>query len=334
MYFCKVCNSRKIDTFTVKEKQYAILDEFKYLHCLECGSLMIKDIPNNLSKYYPTDYYSFAETKLINTPLTIKKWLRSKYWQYIISKEQKNIVGYLINLFRKPENDMLADIISKTDIYPKSKVIDIGCGNGDLLKRFYQVGYWNILGLDPNINHDIYYEEKKLVLKAKVENYAKEEEKLYDLIMFHHSFEHMPNPEEILETIKRISHKETRYLIRIPLSNSYAFEKYRENWSGLDAPRHLFIYSEQGMRIMLENHNFEILEIIYDSTEYQFWASEQYMQNISLVEERSYWIDKSKSIFSEQDILNFRKKAKKLNQEKKGDTAAFIFKLKSSTPEV
>ena len=97
----------------------------------------------------------------------------------------------------------------------------------------------------------------------------------------------------------------------------------------MDAPRHLYIYSEKGIRIMLEKHNFEILDVIYDSTEYQFWASEQYLQNISLIDEKSYGVNKSKSIFLEQDIVNFLDKAKKLNKEKRGDAAAFIFKLKS-----
>ncbi len=328
MCFCKVCNSNKIDIITVKEMQFGMLDEFEYLHCLECGSLIIKDIPNNLSKYYPVNYYSFKEEQLIDNSFILKKWLRGKYWQYVISPKSKNLAGYIINLLKKPRKDTLFHIIGKTNINLKSRIIDIGCGSGSLLKKLHQFGYSNVLGLDPNINNDIYYEGEKLVIKAKIEDYVKGQEDLYDLIMLHHSFEHIPNPEEVLESIKKLSHKDTVYLIRIPLANSYAFKKYKENWAQLDAPRHLFLYSEKGIRMILEKHNFEILDIIYDSEEFQFWCSEQYLQNISLQhDERSYVVNKSKSLFSEQDILNFRDKATKLNKEKKGDQAAFIFKL-------
>lgn len=327
MYFCKICNSNKIDIINVKEMQFGMLDEFEYLHCLECGSLVIKGVPNNLSKYYPADYYSFVEQKLTDTSI-IKKWFRTKYRQYIISKESKNLLGYCLNIFLKPREDIFSEIISKTNINPKSKILDIGCGSGTLLKTLHNFGYLNVLGLDPNINSNVYHKGEKLVIKAKIEEYVNEQGDLYDLIMFHHSFEHIPNPEEVLESIKKLSHKDTLYLMRIPLSNSFAFEKYKENWAQLDAPRHLFLYSEQGICMMLEKHNFEILDIIYDSEEFQFWGSEQYLQNIPLqYDERSYAINKSKSIFSEQDILNFRERAKKLNKENKGDQAAFIFKL-------
>ncbi len=198
-------------------------------------------------------------------------------------------------------------------------------------RRFVETvsSIWIYLGLDPNVENDIYYEKEKLVIKSKAELYADKSNEKFDLIMLNHSFEHLPNPEDVLNSIKKLSHKDTYYLIRIPLASSYAFEHYKENWVQLDAPRHLYLYSEKGIRIMLENHNFEIQDILYDSTEFQFWGSEQYLKNISLISEKSYSQNHSKSIFAEEEILNFREKAKKLNKEKKGDQAAFIFKVKS-----
>ena len=81
---------------------------------------------------------------------------------------------------------------------------------------------------------------------------------------------------------------------------------------------------------MLESNNFEILDVIYDSGELQFWGSEQYLQNIPLISEESFSRSLTKSIFSQQQIHDFKEKTKKLNKEKRGDMAAFIFKLKSN----
>ena len=195
----------------------------------------------------------------------------------------------------------------------------------------HQFGYLNVLGIDPNIKNDIYHEKEKLVIKSNVKDYSKKSSFLYDLIMFNHSFEHIHNPEENLIVIKKLSHKDTFYLIRIPLSSSYAFEYYRENWVQLDAPRHLFLYSEKGIRIMLESNNFEILDVIYDSGELQFYGSEQYLQNIPLISDKSFSSGLTKSIFTQEQMVSFKERAKELNQEKKGDMAAFIFKLKSKS---
>lgn len=319
--------------------QFGTLEAFDYLHCLVCHSMVIKEVPDNLNEYYPAEYYSFVEKSTESRSLVksthIFQWLRAKYFQYLISKESTNIVGYVLSWLKKPlEGDMVAEVLSKAEITTQSKILDIGCGSGALLKLLYEFGYTKGMGIDPNIEKDVYFKDQKFVIKNKVEEYVKEVDALYDLVMLHHSFEHIPNPEEVLEAMKKLAHQETTFIVRIPLAATYASKHYRENWVAWDAPRHLFLYSEEGMRLMLKRHHFEILEVIYDSSEYQFWGSEQYAQGISLVEERSYGVTPSKSIFSEQDIWDFQKKAKELNKEKKGDAAAFIFRLNRSDSQV
>ncbi len=65
--------------------------------------------------------------------------------------------------------------------------------------------------------------------------------------------------------------------------------------------------------------NLKIKEITYDSTEFQFWGSEQYVKDIPLRSERSYCINPHRSFFSDEKIKSFKLKALKLNEEKLGD---------------
>lgn len=218
-------------------------------------------------------------------------------------------------------------ILRNTNINLKSKILDIGCGSGDILKQLHSFGFKNLLGIEPNIEEDISIKKNKLIIKTMLEDYVEKYKEKFDLIMLNHSFEHMPNPIAILQSIKKISHQNTTILLRIPLSNSYAFRKYKENWVQLDAPRHLFLYSE-GVLEMFSKAGFECLNVIYDSTDFQFWGSEQYTKNIPLVSEKSYSINPSNSIFSPDQIEDYKSKANKLNLEKDGDMAAFIFRLK------
>ena len=74
---------------------------------------------------------------------------------------------------------------------------------------------------------------------------------------------------------------------------------------------------------MAQKAGFEIRDIIFDSTEFQFLGSEQYVQDIPLMDERSYKKTSSGSVFSEKDFSRFKEKAAELNNSGEGDQACF-----------
>ncbi len=58
---CTVCgNPNNNKPFTAREMMIGYGDEFEYFECANCGCLQISKTPNNLSKYYPTEYYSYS----------------------------------------------------------------------------------------------------------------------------------------------------------------------------------------------------------------------------------------------------------------------------------
>ena len=77
------------------------------------------------------------------------------------------------------------------------------------------------------------------------------------------------------------------------------------------------------MDILAKNTGFRIEKIIFDSTEFQFWGSEQYKRGIPLKGENSYRVNPSKSIFSKGEMRRFKQRAKELNSKNVGDQAAF-----------
>ena len=111
-------------------------------------------------------------------------------------------------------------------------------------------------------------------------------------------------------------------LIRIPLVSSEAWKKYGTHWVQLDAPRHFFLYSIESLKVLAGKTNFKIKEIVYDSTEFQFWGSEQNLKGIPLMAENSHGRNPDKSDFSQEEIKNYKKMAKKLNREGLGDQVA------------
>lgn len=193
--------------------------------------------------------------------------------------------------------------------------MDIGCGSGSLLLALRRSGFKNLTGLDPYIKSDIVFNNGVRVFKKEISNM----EDKYDLIMLHHSFEHMPEPLQVFRNISRLLNKNGYVLIRTPVTSSYAWRHYGVNWVQIDAPRHLFLYSLKSIEILSSAVNLKIKEVIFDSTEFQFWGSEQYVKDIPLQDERSCGVNPQRSIFSDEEIKSFKIKAAKLNEEKLGD---------------
>ena len=209
-----------------------------------------------------------------------------------------------------------------------SKILDIGCGTGNLLLELRELGFIHLVGIDPYIEKDIEYKNGVKILKRTIQEFSESENGKYDLIMFHHSFEHIQEPFETLEASKKLLNSDGIVLIRTPVVDSWAWENYRENWVQIDAPRHIFIYSRKSMEILAQKTGFKIKEILYDSTEFQFWGSEQYKKGIPLVSDISYAVNRKKSIFSKKQIRVFKKLAREFNLKGIGDQVAFYLVLR------
>jgi hypothetical protein len=73
---CKICgNIEENKVFEIREMMFGFRDEFTYFECSKCGCLQIAEIPINMEKYYPSNYYSFQK---IYSDNFIKKVLKRK----------------------------------------------------------------------------------------------------------------------------------------------------------------------------------------------------------------------------------------------------------------
>lgn len=112
------------------------------------------------------------------------------------------------------------------------------------------------------------------------------------------------------------------------MCDSYAFGHYKSNWSSLDAPRHLYLHTKKSIEKLASASGFEIKTITYDSRSWQLWGSEQYSRNIPLIDDRSFYVNPDKSIFSTNEIKDFEKQTVQLNKSGEGDQAEFYLQKK------
>jgi SAM-dependent methyltransferase len=202
-------------------------------------------------------------------------------------------------------------------------LLDVGCGEHSWwLLEARKFGFTKLMGADPFIKQDkheagINYFKKSIT----------ELEGQFRYITFHHSLEHIPDQLAQLSAVRRLLAEGGICLVRIPLVSSYAWEKYGLDWVELDAPRHLYLHSRDSIKLLAEKAGLALIDTIYDSSEFEFAASEQYRAGIPLFDERSYLVNPDRSIFSETEMAAFKQEAKRVNAECTGGRAGFFFKV-------
>jgi 2-polyprenyl-3-methyl-5-hydroxy-6-metoxy-1,4-benzoquinol methylase len=197
------------------------------------------------------------------------------------------------------------------------EILDVGCGNGRLLQKMNTVGFKNLIGIDPFIETDILYQSGVKIIKTDVCGLLNSNYKTFELIMLHHSFEHMNNPRETLDQLYKLLNPDGQLLIRIPVSDSFAWRKYGVNWFQLDAPRHFFLHTTKSIALLAKDCGFMLEQIIYDSKDDQFLNSEKYCRDITLFAN----IKAPVSYYRK-----YKKQAVYLNKMNDGDQACFVLK--------
>jgi 2-polyprenyl-3-methyl-5-hydroxy-6-metoxy-1,4-benzoquinol methylase len=295
---CKICKNEKLNV------PFLAQGGFDYFECSVCRTLQIKEIPQDSSAYYSDSYYSYS--------LDYKKLFGKLYFaQNIIIKLSFLIYPFAL-LFticskffmrRRYEKSYWLYYMLKRFRNLNAKILDVGCGNGALLCEMQKYGFKNLTGVEPFLLNDINYGNNIKIYKKEF----CEMQENFDLIMFHHSLEHMPNTLEIFENINRLLNKNGIALIRIPVANCYAWRKYKTFWAQLDAPRHLFIFSTHAIKILAEKNSLQLEDIFFDSTVFQITASEHRK-------------------FSKNELSKIRKFVYRLNENFDGDQSMFILR--------
>lgn len=205
-------------------------EEFEYFRCQDCDTLQISKIPDDLSKYYPSDYYSFSP--------------------------------------RRPSlKERLKRFVKGTDlppwaigIDPKSSVLDIGCGGGGLLHEMKQWGFRDLSGYDP-------FCTPIDAGGVRITN-TRFDGEAFDVVMMHHSLEHVPNPAASLRDALDWLKPNGKLIIRIPVRQGWAWREYGTNWAHLDPPRHLYHWTVEGFIRFAEKNDFKVTGHGFDGTLY------------------------------------------------------------------
>jgi predicted SAM-dependent methyltransferase len=307
---CRVCgNADGNVTYEVREMMFGLRDRFTYFQCANCLCLQIANFPEDMRRYYPPDYTSFV-------PVTTRRpWLKelAVRWRNEYAVFGHGVLGALI--YRRWPHPPLKSLAPLHLERTSARLLDVGSGNGHLAYQLTSLGFSPVQGVDPYVEHDITYDNGTRVLRRTIH----EVEGRYDVVMFHHVFEHLADPFETLVAVHRLLDTGGTCLIRIPTASSDAWEQYRADWVNIDAPRHFFLHSRESMALLAQRAGFVVERVVCESLPSQFWASEQYRDDIPLLAPESHFTNPRGSRFTRGRIAQDAERAAKLNKEGRGD---------------
>jgi SAM-dependent methyltransferase len=285
---------------------------FTYVTCADCGCVQLFQVPHSLSPYYPSAYYSMRPRSALRKAL-FRVWARESFGY-------SSLFGQLlVSLMGRHQG---VEVVNRLNVSLKARILDVGCGSGDLLFLLSSLGFEDLTGVDPFLAESLVSERGLKVIRGELSSVQGP----FDLIMFNHSLEHVTDPLSVLSETLKLLAPGGSLVIRIPIVGTYAWRKYGVNWVGLDPPRHIFVPTERSLRLLAERFSLNLVEIKYESDEFMFWGSEQYQRDIPLNDPRSYATRRLWRLFPNLTMRNYKREAFELNRKGDSDAACFVFR--------
>ncbi len=320
-FTCRLCHAQgNHSSHIVQEMMFGIEESFTYFECAVCRCLQIADMPEDMSTYYPDNYYSLA-TRDCGTP----SWL-AQLWDKACATFSLKGPNHWLPAVKHRE---IYGWLKSAGVAFDSSVLDVGCGSGALLLRLRNDGFADLTGYEPHIPEPIAYDGD-----VTVYNDVDDVSRTFDLVMLHHSLEHMPDQHQAFKRLSTWVKPGGALLLRIPVFPNAAWDEFGVHWFQLDAPRHFYLHSIDSLNLVAAKAGFEAVSVTFDSKGSQFWGSEQYKQGITHREPKSHAESPNDSIFTSEQLHEYDRKSQAANQAGHGDSACFLFRKIQSQSQV
>jgi SAM-dependent methyltransferase len=303
---CEFCGGDAFTSHQALEMMLGMREPFEYCECQACGCLKLNTVPEDMGRYYPADHY-YAHVFELDARARVRRLILR------IAVSFPGTRGVLDRLF----HIQTIQYIQSFQLAPQMRILDVGSGVGRFVRDLRSAGFRTAVGVDPFIASDMSDEFGIVVRKL---SFADAEDG-WDRIMFHHSFEHVPNQVETLRTVKAKLAPGGLCIVRIPVVN-WAWKHYGSHWVQLDAPRHLYLHTEKSFRLAAAEAGLRVVDTRFDSTDFQFWGSELYRQNVPLKD----GVGHLTAHFSRNQLQEFRRRSEDLNRKGLGDQAIFFLR--------
>jgi len=218
-----------------------------------CGLLWLDPRPTeeDVGKAYRTYYTHQTASPRPTLP-------RRLYWSVRDSVLQRKL-GYELSITPGPARLLAAvgrlhpgghaaleaSVMSLAAPAAGSNLLDVGCGSGQFLLRMRQLG-WKVRGVDTDpVAVEQATQQGIDVLLGDLSKVNLGER--FDVITLAHVIEHSHDPVDLLRRCLGLLNHRGRLVMTTPNTASWGHRTFREDWRGLEPPRHLHIFNPSNM---------------------------------------------------------------------------------------
>lgn len=234
---CPVCSSANIHPLFKATDHTVSREEFVVWTCGDCTLRFTQDVPDleSIGSYYKSeDYISHTDTSkgMVNSLYQrVKKYTLQKKASYIFSLSGK-----------------------------KGKALDIGAGTGAFVQTLKEEG-WNIEGLEPDEGARQQAKKNYGIELKEMEELNAFPSRSFDVITLWHVLEHVHDLHPYMERLKDLLAEGGYLLIAVPNYTSTDARQFGNYWAAYDVPRHLYHFSPQSIKKLLEIHGLYLKEM-------------------------------------------------------------------------
>lgn len=275
---CPVCSSIAQSNYLQTKDWIFERDEtFMIVECRHCrvGFLNPRPSDEDLSSYYPDNYYSYREPQpyslFSRTAFLAKLWYQVQRWRLFakygyptslaLPRSARWIAmlplpGFLESKFTFGLHQLFQPFVEN------GSLLEVGCGTGEYLNLMSELGWSRVVGVDVS---------EATVARARdrlgIEAYAGELAALtlpassFDAASMSHTLEHVADPVALLAEVRRLLKPSGRLVVAVPNYDSQLRARYQGSWLALDAPRHLIHFTQHSLELALTRAGFSDFEV-------------------------------------------------------------------------
>jgi len=226
---CPLCGGESDAAFSVGDRNREISREsFAYRRCRSCRTTFIGEVPADLSRYYPEEYYALPTLDELDRAAGAEA----------------------------PRLALLAPLAGR------GALVEIGAGLGIFARAADRAGF-EVTAIEMDARCCEYLERVVGVraIRSDAPERALEEVGPSRAIVLWHVLEHLPHPWEMLERAAERLEPGGMLALATPNPESVQFRMLGSRWAHVDAPRHLFLIPFPALRARMKELGLELADV-------------------------------------------------------------------------
>lgn len=249
---CHLCGSKgKVICEGLRDYLFSVEGDWSFFRCgnRECGLVWINPAPleEDIHKAYEV------------------------YYTHDKSVAPKNAVRHFINRTIRVFYDFLIAVLllkrSRKKLYKMylgetapGNLLEVGCGNGERLAMFQKMG-WSVHGQEVD-NTCVKNAFKRFGIEIRLGELDDlgYQDNYFDAIVLNHVIEHVHEPVLLMSKCYELLKSGGVLTVVTPNNESSGLKYFKENWRGLEPPRHIHIFNISSLNAGAEKSGFNLFE--------------------------------------------------------------------------